>query len=106
MFPGRDALSRAPVKQQNDQSSTEEESDLYVRHVFASLPASNTQLGWIKENKKTTKSVKNWSNTAVKAGQTKPEYQMLLNPIGKSSMNFQFSIDGFSKLRGSSSWFP
>ena len=44
-----DALSRAPVEQQDGQSSTEEEIDLYVQHVFASLPASNTQLERIKE---------------------------------------------------------
>ena len=44
-----DALSRAPVEQQDRQSITEEEIDLYVQHVFASLPASNTQLEQIKE---------------------------------------------------------
>ena len=44
-----DALSRAPVEQQDGQSSTEEEIDLYVQHVLASLPASNTQLERIKE---------------------------------------------------------
>ena len=38
-----DALSRAPVEQQDGQSSTEEENDLYVQYVFASLPTSNTQ---------------------------------------------------------------
>ena len=56
-----DALSRAPVEQQDGQSSSEEEIDLYVQHVFASLPASNTQLERIKKkkNKKRTKSVKN-----------------------------------------------
>lgn len=43
------------------------------------------------------KSVKNWSNTAVKAGQTEPEYQMLLDPIGKSRMNFQLSMECSSK---------
>ena len=44
-----DAQSRAPIEQQDGQSSTEEEIDLYVQHVFASLPASNTQLERIKE---------------------------------------------------------
>ena len=44
-----DALSRTPVEQQDGQSSTEEEIDLYVQHVLASLPASNTQLERIKE---------------------------------------------------------
>ena len=54
-----DALSRAPVEQQDGQSSTKEEIALYVQHVFASLPASNTQLERIKEKQKRTKSVKN-----------------------------------------------
>ena len=45
-----EALSRAPVEQKDGQSGTEEEIDLYVQHVLASLPASNTQLERIKEN--------------------------------------------------------
>lgn len=44
-----DALSRAPVEQKDGESSAEEEIDLYVQHVLASLPASNTQLEQIKE---------------------------------------------------------
>ena len=39
-----DTLSRAPLAQQDDQYDTEEQINLYVQHVFASLPASNTQL--------------------------------------------------------------
>ena len=48
-----DKLSRLPVTQQDDQYCTEEEIDLYVQHVLASLPASNTQLQQIRESKKT-----------------------------------------------------
>jgi len=44
-----DALSRAPVEQKDGESSAEEEIDLYVQHVLASLPAPNTQLEQIKE---------------------------------------------------------
>ena len=38
-----DTLFRAPVARQDDQYRTEEEIDLYVQHVSASLSASNTQ---------------------------------------------------------------
>ena len=44
-----DTLSRAPVAQQDDHYCTEEEIDLYIQHVLASLPASNTQLERIRE---------------------------------------------------------
>ena len=44
-----DTLSRAPVAQQDDQNCTEEEIDLYVQYVLASIPASNTQLERIRE---------------------------------------------------------
>ena len=36
-----DTLFRAPVARQDDQYRTEEEIDLYVQHVSASLSASN-----------------------------------------------------------------
>ena len=44
-----DTLSRAPVAQQDDQNCTEEEMDLYVQYVLASIPASNTQFERIRE---------------------------------------------------------
>ena len=44
-----DTLFRAPVARQDDQYRTEEEIDLYVQHVSASLSASNTQFERIRE---------------------------------------------------------
>ena len=44
-----DTLFRAPVARQDDQYRTEEEIDLYVQHVSASLLASNTQFERIRE---------------------------------------------------------
>ena len=50
-----DTLSRAPVAQQDDHYCTEEEIDLYVQHVLASLTASNTQLERIREKQEEDK---------------------------------------------------
>ena len=44
-----DTLFRAPVARQDDQYRTEEEIDLYVQHVSASLSASNTQFERVRE---------------------------------------------------------
>ena len=55
-----DALSRAPVEQHDGQSSTEEQIYLYVQHVLASLPASNTQA---QANKRKTRRRRSLSKT-------------------------------------------
>lgn len=98
-----DALSRAPAEQQDGQSSTEEEIDSYVQHVFASLPASNTQLKRVKEKQEDEVCQKLEQYYSASWPETETEYQMLLNPICKSRMNFRLSVDCFSKLNESSS---
>ena len=50
-----DKLFKAPVAQRDDQYCTEKEIDLYIQHVLASLPASNTQLEQIRENQEEDK---------------------------------------------------
>ena len=46
-----DALSRAPIVEETKENDPrpEEENNLYVHHIFNSLPASNTQLERIRE---------------------------------------------------------
>ena len=91
-----DTLFRAPVARQDDQYRTEEEIDLYVQHVSASLSASlsasNTQFERIREKQdEVCQTLRQYCNQQL--GQIVPEYQTHLNLTGRLRMISRLSMD-------------
>ena len=88
-----DTLFRAPVARQDDQYRTEEEIDLYVQHVSASLSASNTQFERIREKQEdeVCQTLRQYCNQQL--GQIVPEYQTHLNLTGRLRMISWLSMD-------------
>ena len=96
-----DALSRAPIVEETKENDprSEEEINLYVHHIFNSLPASNTQLERIREKQAEDKvcQLKEY------CGQGLPERPRVPDaPTGKSRMNFQSSTACFLRQTESS----
>lgn len=88
-----DTLFRAPVARQDDQYRTEEEIDLYVQHVSASLSASNTQFERIREKQEdeVCQTLRQYCNQQL--DQIVPEYQTHLNLTGRLRMISRLSMD-------------